>query len=40
MTQPYKLELIDDVEGNKVSIYRQNGFVDLCAARTSTAPAR
>ena len=29
--QPYKLELIDDVEGDKVSIYRQNGFVDLCA---------
>ena len=29
--QPYKLELIDDVEGDKVSIYRQDGFVDLCA---------
>jgi threonyl-tRNA synthetase len=29
--QPYKLELIDDVEGDKVSVYRQNGFVDLCA---------
>ena len=29
--QPYKLELIDDVEGDTVSIYRQGGFVDLCA---------
>ena len=30
-SQPYKLELIDDVEGDTVSIYRQGGFVDLCA---------
>ncbi len=29
--QPYKLELIDDIEGDTVSIYRHDGFVDLCA---------
>ncbi|MGD0115784.1 MAG: threonine--tRNA ligase [Dehalococcoidia bacterium] len=29
--QPYKLELIDDIEGETVSIYRHDGFVDLCA---------
>jgi threonyl-tRNA synthetase len=29
--QPYKLELIDELETDKVSIYRQNAFVDLCA---------
>lgn len=28
--QPYKLELIDDVEDNKVSIYQQGSFTDLC----------
>jgi len=30
-TQPFKLELIDDIEGDKVSIYGQGSFVDLCA---------
>ncbi|MGA2285364.1 MAG: threonine--tRNA ligase [Dehalococcoidia bacterium] len=29
--QPYKLELIDDIEGETVSIYCHDGFVDLCA---------
>ncbi|MGD0765867.1 MAG: threonine--tRNA ligase [Dehalococcoidia bacterium] len=29
--QPYKLELIDDIEGEKVSLYRHGSFVDLCA---------
>ena len=29
--QPYKLELIEDIEGDKVSIYRHASFVDLCA---------
>ncbi len=29
--QPYKLELIDDIEDEKVSLYRQGDFVDLCA---------
>jgi len=29
--QPYKLELIDDIEGDKVSLYRHASFVDLCA---------
>jgi threonyl-tRNA synthetase len=29
--QPYKLELIDDIEGNEVSLYRHASFVDLCA---------
>jgi len=28
--QPYKLELIDDLPDDKVSIYRQGDFVDLC----------
>lgn len=31
--QPYKLELIDELEktGEKISIYKSGGFVDLCA---------
>ena len=29
-SQPYKLELINDIEDEKVSIYRQGGFIDLC----------
>ena len=29
--QPYKLELIDDIEAEKVSLYRHGSFVDLCA---------
>jgi threonyl-tRNA synthetase len=28
--QPYKLELIDELEDKKVTIYRQGSFVDLC----------
>jgi threonyl-tRNA synthetase len=28
--QPYKLELIDEIEDEKVGIYRQGDFVDLC----------
>ena len=28
--QPYKLELIDEIEDEKVSLYRQGSFVDLC----------
>ncbi len=28
--QPYKLELIDEIPDEKVSLYRQGGFVDLC----------
>ena len=28
--QPYKLELIKDIEDEKVSIYRQGNFADLC----------
>ncbi len=28
--QPYKLELIDEIEDDKVSLYRQGAFVDLC----------
>ncbi|MHB1007375.1 MAG: threonine--tRNA ligase [Chloroflexota bacterium] len=30
MNQPYKVELIDNLEDQKVSIYRQGTFVDLC----------
>lgn len=29
-SQPYKLELIDDIPDQKVSVYRQNSFIDLC----------
>ncbi|MBI2907264.1 MAG: threonine--tRNA ligase [Chloroflexi bacterium] len=29
-SQPYKLELIDELPDEKVSIYRQGGFTDLC----------
>src|SRR3990172_8110964 len=28
--QPYKLELIDEIADEKVSLYRHGGFVDLC----------
>ena len=28
--QPYKLELIDEIPDDKVSLYRQGSFVDLC----------
>jgi threonyl-tRNA synthetase len=28
--QPYKLELIDDIPDEKVTVYRQGSFVDLC----------
>jgi len=28
--QPYKLELINDIEGDKVGIYQQGNFTDLC----------
>jgi len=28
--QPYKLELIDEIEDEQVDVYRQGGFVDLC----------
>ncbi|MHB9092640.1 MAG: threonine--tRNA ligase, partial [Chloroflexota bacterium] len=30
MNQPYKVELIDNLEDQKISIYRQGTFVDLC----------
>jgi len=29
-TQPYKLELLDDIPEGEVSLYRQGDFVDLC----------
>lgn len=29
-SQPYKLELIDDIQDDMVSLYRQGVFVDLC----------
>ncbi|MCL0088420.1 threonine--tRNA ligase [Dehalococcoidia bacterium] len=29
-SQPYKLELIDDLDGETVTIYRQGSFTDLC----------
>ena len=29
-TQPYKLELIDEIADDTVSLYRQGSFVDLC----------
>ena len=30
VAQPYKLELIDEIPDEKVSLYRQGSFVDLC----------
>lgn len=30
LNEPYKVELIRDINQETVSIYRQNGFVDLC----------
>ena len=42
-SQPYKLELIDELEDAVVSIYRQGSFTDLCSgphvASTSEIPA-
>ncbi|GAI57613.1 unnamed protein product, partial [marine sediment metagenome] len=29
-TQPYKLELIDDIPDEKVNVYQQGSFTDLC----------
>jgi len=29
-SQPYKIELIDDLEGEAVTVYRQGDFTDLC----------
>ncbi|MBI4301878.1 MAG: threonine--tRNA ligase [Chloroflexi bacterium] len=29
-SQPYKLELIEEIADNKVGIYRQGSFIDLC----------
>jgi threonyl-tRNA synthetase len=29
-SQPYKLELIDELADDKVRVYRQNAFVDMC----------
>lgn len=41
--QPYKLELIDEIPGDTVSLYRHGGFVDLCQGphveRTGQVPA-
>ena len=30
VAQPYKLELIDEIEDEKVGLYRQGNFLDLC----------
>ncbi len=30
LDEPYKVELIDEIEGDTVSVYRQADFVDLC----------
>ncbi len=42
-SQPYKLELIDEIPGDTVSLYRHGNFVDLCQGphveRTSQVPA-
>ncbi len=41
--QPYKLELIDEIEDAKVGLYRQGNFMDLCqgphVSRTGEVPA-
>jgi len=41
-TQPYKLELIDEIADNSVTIYRQGSFADLCRGPhlTSTGEVR
>jgi len=41
-TQPYKLELIDEIADNSVTIYRQGSFTDLCRGPhlTSTGEVR
>ena len=31
LNEPYKVELINDIKDDKVSIYRQGNFIDLCA---------
>jgi threonyl-tRNA synthetase len=36
----YKVELIDDLADDEVSVYQQGGFVDLCRGRTCPPPAR
>jgi len=28
--EPYKLELIEEIEGSYLTLYRQGEFVDLC----------
>jgi len=28
--EPYKIELINEIEGGTVTVYKQNGFADLC----------
>jgi len=40
--QPYKLELIDEIQDDKVTLYRQGAFVDLCRGPhvTSTGEIR
>jgi threonyl-tRNA synthetase len=42
-SQPYKLELIDEIPGDTVSLYRHGNFVDLCQGphveRTGQVPA-
>jgi len=30
LNQPYKVEIIEEIEGNTVSIYKQGDFTDLC----------
>jgi threonyl-tRNA synthetase len=41
--QPYKLELIDEIEDAEVGLYRQGDFIDLCqgphVSRTGEVPA-
>ena len=36
--QPYKLELIDEIPDEKVTLYRQGSFVDLCRGPHVSSP--
>jgi len=38
--EKYKLELIDDIEGDKVTIYKTGEFVDLCAGPHVTSSGK
>jgi len=36
LNEPFKVELIEEIEGDYVTVYRQGEFVDLAGVRTLT----